>query len=232
MLDLGIMYLKGSVSMNKTNNYLWGLLFILLGIILGINALGLANIDLFFDGWWCFIIIIPCFINLFNDQDKVGNAIGLLIGILLLLSSRNIIDFSVIWKLFIPIVLVLIGISIMFKDKLGSKVKKSSEMDEYCATFGEQKLDFSKEVFEGCDLSAIFGSIRCDIEKSKIKDDIVINSLSLFGSVSIIVPSNVKVVVKGVPIFGSIKNNRVSNDSFDNTIYINATCVFGGIDIR
>ena len=49
--------------------------------VLGINALSIAYIDIFFDGWWTLFIIIPCFIGLFNDRDRTGNLIGLVVGV-------------------------------------------------------------------------------------------------------------------------------------------------------
>ena len=224
--------------MKKVSNSLWGVLFIIVGIIVGINSLGIADINIFFDGWWTLFIIVPCFINLFNDNDKMGNVIGLFIGILLFLGCRGLINIKLAWNLFLPSVLILIGIGIIFKDNVNSKIKEEisklnkNNTDEYCATFGEQKLDFTDEVFSGCSLSAIFGTINCNLEKSKIKDDIVINVLSLFGSNNINVPDNIVVKIKGTPIFGSIKNNRANVKDSDKVIYINATCVFGEVVIK
>ena len=74
--------------MKKFGNLLWGLVFIIIGIIWGINSLGIASINIFFTGWWTLFIIIPCFIGLFREREKMGNLIGLLIGIVLLLCSR------------------------------------------------------------------------------------------------------------------------------------------------
>ena len=66
--------------MKKISNLLWGLIFILVGVVFGLNALGISDINIFFDGWWTLFIIVPCFIGLFNDDDKSGNLIGLIIS--------------------------------------------------------------------------------------------------------------------------------------------------------
>ena len=92
--------------MKKVSNSLWGVLFIIVGIIVGINSLGIADINIFFDGWWTLFIIVPCFINLFNDNDKMGNVIGLFIGILLFLGCRGLINIKLAWNLFLPSVLI------------------------------------------------------------------------------------------------------------------------------
>ena len=45
--------------MKKFRNILWGLVLIILGLIFGGNALGITDINLFFDGWWTLFIIVP-----------------------------------------------------------------------------------------------------------------------------------------------------------------------------
>ena len=225
--------------MNKTSNLLWGILLIVIGIIFGLNALDITDINIFFDGWWTLFIIIPCFIDLFKEKDKTGNIIGLVIGISLLLASNNIIDFNLIWKLAFPIALVIIGLSLIFKDTISSKVKKEIKKlnknndKEYYTTFGGQNLDFTNENFDGCNLNAVFGGIKCDLIESKIKKDVVINASAIFGGITIYVPNNVNVKVVSTPIFGGVSDERTKKvtDS-EITLYINATCMFGGLEIK
>ena len=50
--------------MKKFGNILWGLVFIAVGLIIGLNAMGITNINIFFKGWWTLFIIIPSLINL------------------------------------------------------------------------------------------------------------------------------------------------------------------------
>lgn len=118
--------------MKKYTNIMWGVIFIIIGIIIGLNALELTSINLFFDGWWTLIIIIPCFINLFKDEDKMGSIIGILIGLVLLLYQQGLFDFQTVWKLIVPAILVLIGLSFIFKDvfkgKVTEEIKTESKM--------------------------------------------------------------------------------------------------------
>ena len=133
--------------MKKFGNILWGIVLIVVGLIIGGNALGITNINIFFDGWWTLFIIVPCFIGLFKENEKTGNVIGLLIGIALFLGCQDIINFDLIWKLALPTILVIIGLSIIFKDTLGGKVNeeikklndKRNGANTYCATFSVQK---------------------------------------------------------------------------------------------
>lgn len=225
--------------MIKISNILWGLVFIVVGVIFGLNALNITDINIFFDGWWTLFIIVPCFIGLFKDEDKSSNLIGLVIGICLLLGCINIIEFTLIWKLMVPAILVMIGLSFIFKDTLNSKIKKEikklnkTETKEYCSCFSGQTIDFNNEEFKGCTISAIFGGVKCDLKNAIIKNDVVINATSIFGGITIYVPENVNVKISTTSIFGGVsdeRKNKTKNNEY--TIYINTTSMFGGIEIK
>lgn len=227
--------------MKKIGNLLWGIVFIVVGCIFGLNALGITDIDVFFDGWWTLFIIVPCFIGVFKDNEKTGNLIGVLIGVVLLLCCQGLFEFRMVWKLLFPAILVAVGISIIFKDAIGSKINKEikklnenrNRQNEYCATFGGQKVKFDNEEFNGTDLTAVFGGVECDLRKALINGNQVINATSIFGGIEISMPENVKVKVKSTPIFGGVSNKApevVTENS--HTIYVNAVCVFGGVEIK
>lgn len=227
--------------MKKFGNILWGIVLIVVGLIIGGNALGIININVFFDGWWTLFIIVPCFIGLFKENEKTGNIIGLLIGVALLLACQDIINFDLIWKLALPTILVIIGLSIIFKDILGGKVneeikklnEKRNGANTYYATFSGQKVKFDKELFTGANLTAIFDGVECDLKNAIIESDVVINVRSIFGGVDIFVPSNVKVKTKSTSIFGGVENKaNTSGEENTYTIYVNGTAIFGGVEIK
>ena len=226
--------------MKKFENILWGIAFIVVGLILAGNAIGITNIDIFFDGWWTLFIIVPCFIGLFNDSDKTGNVIGLVIGGALLLACQGLLNFEMVWKLVVPVALVIIGVSIIFKDSIHGKInseiskinKSQKDIPSYCATFSEQNANFENEEFKGADLTAVFGGVKCDLRQAIINSDTVIKAESIFGGVEIYVPSNVKVKIKSTPIFGGVTDKSVHNQESEHTIYINSTCICGGVDIK
>lgn len=226
--------------MKKISKILWGLLFIIIGTIIGTNALGLTNINVFFKGWWTLFIIIPCFIGMFEDNDgKVGNLIGMLIGIVLLLTTNNIINFELVAKLFIPVIFVVIGLSLIFNETIKSNIskkvregKKNGTEDTIIATFSGQKVNKDNEEFKSADLEAIFGGVALDLRNANILEEAFIKTSSIFGGVEIYVPQNVNVKVKSTPIFGGVSNKVRNNKDNTKTIYIEAFCMFGGVDIK
>ena len=46
------------VVMRKLANTLWGIVLVVIGVILTLNALEITNINIFFEGWWTLLIII------------------------------------------------------------------------------------------------------------------------------------------------------------------------------
>ena len=228
--------------MKNFGNVLWGIVLIAIGLIIGGNSLGIINVDLFFDGWWTLFIIIPCFIGIFKEKDKTSDIIGVLIGVVLLLCCQGKLDFDIVWKLAFPTILIIIGISFIFKDAFNSAINKEikelnekrTKEDGYYATFSGQNLKFDGEKFNGTDLSAVFGGIKCDLRNAIIEDDVVINVSSIFGGTEIYVPDNVKVKIKSTSIFGGVEEKKKDTvqDEKEHTIYINATCMFGGVEIK
>lgn len=225
----------------NNKNILWGIVLVIIGVIVGLNALNITNINIFFNGWWTLFIIIPSLIGLLNEKDKTGNIIGLIIGVVLLLGVQNIIDFDLIWKLILPVIIIIVGLSLIFGNNLNKKINneikkinnKKGKNEEYCSTFSEQKIDFDDEEFKGVSLTAVFGGITLDLRNAKINEDVVINTTSVFGGIDIYVPDNIKIKVKSTSIFGGVDNKKIKNNNEkEHIIYINASCIFGGVDIK
>ena len=227
--------------MEKMNRILWGVVFIVLGVVVALNALDIIDFNIFFNGWWTLIIIIPCFIGLFdiNNKGKMGNIIGLIVGIILLLLCQDLIRFDLVFKLLIPAILVFIGIYLifgnLFRSKVAEKVKSIKEKgdgESICATFSEQfVMKNADDVFEQANIDAVFGSVVLDLSDAKIKNEAVITASAIFGGIDIIVPKDVEVKIKSTPIFGGVSNKRKSKEA-KKVIYIDALALFGSIEIK
>mgnify|MGYP003303834953 FL=1 len=226
--------------MKKTNNLLWGIVLIVIGIILGLNALEITSINIFFDGWWTLFIIIPSIIGLINDDDKVGNIFGLFIGLALLLICQNIIDFDLLLKLFLPIILIFAGLSLIFKNKVTTNIKKevkrmsnsNKKTNSYCSTFSSMNIKLDEDV-EKYELDAVFGELNVNLSKQEINEDLLITACSIFGSIRIEVPNDIEVKLVSTPIFGEIKDKRKKKpENKKCVVYVDATAIFGGVEIR
>ena len=226
--------------MKDYTKYIIGFLLIFIGLILGLNAFGITNINLFFSGWWTLFIIIPSLVGLINDKEKTSSLIFLIIGVWLFLAERDLIEYELLIKLLLPVILISIGLLLVFKDVLsinGKEIKKinanNKESNNYIAVFGSQNLKFEDEKVENLDLKSLFGGIKLDLRDAKIEKDIVINTLSVFGGIDIYVPDDVKVKVSSTPFFGGVEVKRKKQSSKKEiTIYLNSVCIFGGVDVK
>lgn len=214
--------------MSKKNVVL-GLILVAIGSILVLNKLEIISINLFFKGWWTLFIIVPSFVSLFDNNDKTGSIIGILIGVMLLLGSQKIIDFAIIWELLLPVLLVVFGLSLIFKKKVNPKKIIDKEKSDYNALFSSQKIVIDNDIIKNYNFNCAFGGIECHIKK--MSSDIYIESNSLFGGTKLRVPSNTNVIVKPTSIFGGVDNKVINNQDYKYTVYINSACLFGGLTI-
>ena len=227
--------------MKKIGRILWGVALISVGVIFALNAFGITDIELFFDGWWTLFIIVPCSVGIFSEKEKIGNIIGLLIGVFLLLCCQNVLGFDMLWKLAVPAIIVIIGLKLILGAVFGDKAMKILEASRQngdsiktgCATFSGQNINFDGEKFDGAELTAVFGGVKCDLRNAVIEKDCAISATSVFGGIDIFIPDYVNVKVSSNSVFGGVseKNRRPSVEGAV-TVYINATCMFGGVDIK
>ena len=225
--------------MKRINSILWGIALLAVSAVLILNVFQITDIDIFFDGWWTLFIIVPSFIGLFNGRDKTANIIGLLIGGFLLLACQNILDFDIIWKLIAPMIIAVIGIKMILGGFGGNRkfVKNieanGNDFKTSFAAFSGQNINFDNEIFRGAELTAVFGGIKCDLRNAVFESDTVINACCIFGGTDIFLPENVNVKINSNSLFGGIDNKKHKNSN-DNryTVYLNGTCIFGGVDIK
>lgn len=221
--------------MKKSTGIIWGLGLVIVGICLALRAFG-ADIQIIFPGWWTLFIIIPSLASLCRGSDVTSSFIWLMIGVALLLCANGVLNYNLIWKLLVPFVVIVIGLSILFKAILGPKMVKynKNSLPEYWAIFGTQNPNLDEEEFTGANVNAIFGEAILDLSEAKIKDEAVICADSIFGSTVIRIPDDIKVVSKVTPIFGDFKDRRKikTKEKNQKTVYVTGYALFGGIEIK
>lgn len=225
--------------MKKAGNLIWGILLIAAGVIFALNAMHVTDINIFFDGWWTLFIIIPCGVGLFTEREKTGNLIGVTIGVFLLLCCQDILSFSLLWKLLVPVIIVIIGLKLVLSALFGNKAHEIiSNMKEAgnapkvsCAVFSGCDLKYDGESFDGAELTAVFGGVECDLRNAVIEKDCAIQVCAVFGGIDILVPKNINVKVNSTSIFGGVSNKTATHKEAP-TLYISGICLFGGVDIK
>lgn len=227
--------------MKKISKILWGVALIAVGVIFALNAFGITDIRLFFDGWWTLFIIVPCLVGIFSEREKTGNLIGLAVGVFLLLCCQNVLGFDMLWKLAVPAIIVILGLKLLFGAIFGDRAFKMIEASRQngdnikigCATFSGQNLNFDGEPFTGAELTAVFGGVKCDLRNAVIEQDCAVTATAIFGGIDLLVPDHINVRISSNSVFGGVseKTHRPAVPGAV-TLYINATCMFGGVEIK
>ena len=183
-------------------------------------------------------------------KQKFQNTFGWIvfaIGSILLLNDimPNVINTSFI----LPSVLILVGISIMFKtifrekkkyiEPFDSFVNVDSTSDDYFESRtvfgGVEKIIMTKN-FKGAKVSSVFGGHELNFMQADIESVAEIDISVAFGGVTLIVPSNWKIQSELNSTFGGVEDNRSPyNEAWQNsekTLYLKGSCTFGGIEIK
>ena len=233
--------------MKRFKRILWGVALVALGVILGLNAMEITNIDLFFEGWWTLFLIIPGLIGLFTERDKTGNLIVISIGVFLLLASQDRIGYDLMWKLLLGLTVTIFGLSLIFKGLFKRKPKRTKRFDEEPAPttatteenekivscFSDRKVDYAGREFRGVELVSVFGDIVCDLRFAIFTKDAVIKTNVVFGDVTILLPANLNVKVSTNSVFGDVTDNSAGSDQmFPITLTVEGNCCFGDIEIK
>ncbi len=232
-----------TIAMNRTSKIIGGIALLAFGIVWALELFNLININL--EGWWTLFIIVPCFVNIFNDKHKAGSVIGFGIGILLLLAARDIILWADIWKYMICLVAVVWGISLLCFSKKGSCchchttdetktiVMDGSKMHKIDVSFSKQEYSYDGQSFEGADVHTSFGFVSLDLRHANIIDGAVINVDCSFGGMEIRVDKDVCIKNEINTAFAGVDCdcNTLQSDGLK-TLYVKGQCNFGGIEIK
>lgn len=128
-----------------------------------------------------------------------------------------------------------------------SEDRDTPKVEEYWSTFSDQDINYGGKTFRGCRVDAVFGGADLDLRNAKIENEAIIRASSIFGGIIVYVPEDIKVEIASTSIFGGASDKRKKAKAKDQaeaktakkkvnnagkTLYIDATCVFGGVEIR
>jgi predicted membrane protein len=221
----------------KMANILLGLILIGVGVAYAGNVLELWRFSISFDGWWTLFIIVPCIFSILREGFKFINLTGVSIGVVFLLTEQDIIKNDLGYKLVIPIVIIALGLSIIFKRTFNVpenfNAATNIKGNDFYAILGGNSPNFHNAEFRGANCYAILGGIEMHLNQAIIKENCVINVTSVLGGTDIYLPTNVKIVLNSTPILGGVENKFISsNDPNAPTVLINAVSVLGGTEIK
>ena len=210
-----------------------------------LDLAGLINVNL--EGWWTFLIIIPCFVAFLASKHKSGPLIGFGVGILLLLATSGEINWDDLWKYIICLVAVVWGLALIFTSKGGickhadkcavEELKQVNQdgrqIRKIKVSFGKQLYEFAGQRFEGADVETSFGFTALDLRGADILDGAVVNIECSFGGMEIRVDKDVCVKTAVDSAFAGVESQCDAQPNVGGkTLYVKGSCSFGGIEIK
>ncbi len=230
--------------MNRTRDYqgriFSGLLIILIGVLFLLGNLGKLDVGEVFSTYWPLILI---FIGLWHliahgFRGTGFGAILILIGGFFMLVNLDIIT-GRIWLYFWPLLIIAAGLWIILKPRFKPCQTKAPEikekdLDAFIIFSGIKRL-FNTPDFRGGKATALFGGIDLDFTQAGLADNkATIELTAIFGGIEVLVPSDWEVVVDSSSIFGAVedKHKAVPSAETKATLFIRATAMFGGIEIK
>ncbi len=221
-----------------------GIVIVVIGIILLLNNLGTTNISIWL--YWPALLIIWGLSSAVTGSRNLGAiTLSLLVAMLgVILLGRNlgwfIVDLSVVFKFFWPLLIIVIGLSIFFGPSLPGKtnlaimggVERGKNetwhltAGSYLAFMGGVELDLRQAVIpEGetiLDLTAIMGGVNV-----KVPSDlpIICDGFAILGGVTLLGKS-------GGGIIGSVRAEQATSEHNARLVRIQSRAIMGGIDIK
>ena len=233
--------------MDKSNGrYISGILVIGVGVVALLNNFGLTHISFSYlvNLLWPLLLVIAGINFIVNRRNLSGIVMGgILVGLGVVFLGRNTglfdIDMRYFWQGFWPIIIILIGISLLNKNK--------SNSTGHLALMGVVEKSRESWELKSEEYTAIMGGIELDIRKASFSDrEITLGLTTIMGGITIILPEDVAVSCRGTAILGGIDllgrgtggivgNTNLEIGDLQNAakvIHLNCTCIMGGIEIK
>jgi predicted membrane protein len=160
----------------------------------------------------------------------------IIIGFLLILKNVDVIRLR--WRDIWPIVFILLGLSIIFRNfRKSSGLITGSDYFDLSLILGGAKYRFDSKNFKGGRITAIMGGGEIDLfDAGMAPGGAEIDVMAIMGGVEIRVPSGWQVSMQGAPILGGMedKTSTVSGASTDERprLVIKGTAIMGGVEVK
>ncbi|OEF96694.1 cell wall-active antibiotics response protein [Desulfuribacillus alkaliarsenatis] len=191
--------------MNGRGQWWVGAIIIGLGVLLLLNNLGFIDVSIgsIISNYWPVVFVIWGMQFLFSRKSKGEVVTGLIliaIGLIFLGNKHDWfnIDLSFFWKLFWPVILIIIGINFL-------RGPKTSGKNNWAFLGGIEKSKQPWKLEDG-DYWAVLGGIELDLRKAILENrEYTISCNALLGGIELIVPKNITVICEGTAVLGGVE---------------------------
>ncbi len=215
-----------------------GIILIAIGALLFFDQMNIFRFGDIIGTWWPMILVAIGILQL-NSGNKASASILLILGVFFQLNQLDILGWNI-WNLIWPLLIVLAGFYLIKgSSNAENKMVKSGENGDtinVLALFSGNTSKVSSQLFAGGQITAIFGGADVDLSQASTKlPEVNLTITALFGGADLVIGDGWRVEVHGTPLFGGIDEKRRTELIISEEkplLKINATVLFGGIDIK
>ena len=196
---------------------------------------------------WKMILIAAGVVNLIKHQFRhLAGYILIAIGGTFILSETmpNVVDPKFLW----PFLIIFIGASMIFKSLFRGQKKKyvQDKMENFgnindedfiqaTAILGGTTNKIVNKNLKGVSITSIMGGAEINMTQADFDKELTVNIECVMGGVTLLVPSDWKVMANVTSILGGMDDKRVPQNLDlivePKTLIIKGTCVMGGIEL-
>ncbi len=207
---------------------------ILIGVAYLLGSFGLYEVSDIIANWWPIILLIFGVERIATSKSSLLFGVSIiLIGLLILAGNLGFYQGGF-WDAVLPIILILIGISLIFPRTRRHKHSNAEGSDAMVHTIFGSSDKKVKDAFSGGKIVCVFGGANLNLLEARAAEkEMVVDIDCVFGGVQIAIPRNWKVESNGSPIFGGYEEN-VSQETEESSpvLVINHDVIFGGVEIN
>jgi len=225
---------------HSSGRIFWGLVLILVGVLFLLDRMGQLDFGELIGRWWPLILVAAGLWHLIANQfrDVVGGLFLIVIGAMFQLAKLEILGRSA-WHYIWPALIIILGLWVLagaFRRQAGPKIPTSKEdtLDAF-AIFAGLERRIESQNFRGGKATALLGGIDLDFSQVRLAEGKASLELTaILGGIDVRVPRHIRVELDGSPVLGAIEDKHLYTpvSGGDQTLYIRATAILGGIEIK
>lgn len=201
---------------------------------------------------WKMILIAVGLVSLVKHNFRKFSAY-VMVGVGAVFLINNFEPGTINSKLILPIIVIGIGATILWK-ALGfgkknqtkeafesvlfdsSKEEASADYFETSTVFGGTEKTIVSKNFRGAKITSVFGGTELNLINADLQQPATIDTTTIFGGLTIAVPADWRVQSEMTTIFGGVEEKRPmvnASDTDDKKVLIlTGNCFFGGVEIH
>lgn len=210
-----------------------GALVIIIGVALLLSSLNVWNFGEVVSTWWPLAVIATGIIIFVNDRAAYLWALLVVaVGATWQLNRLEIIDVSI-WSLVWPMVIILVGVSLLTSRKIPRKRENVVNRQDVTAILGGTEQREQSQDYQGSKVTAIMGGVVLDLRKATILKEATVEIFAFWGGVELIVPEGVVVKNNLSNILGGTEYKMVPSTKKDAPVlHVIGDVVMSGVEIK